>query len=96
MTYKVTIAIEPDEIDNIVTESLKEVYQDCIQTINNPNAFQWEDVGDAVKRMAGASTLLSYYMVPQEYKKYMKYYENYIKTITRKPNEKDKDTGAAD
>jgi hypothetical protein len=96
MSYKVTIAIDDDELDAITVKSLQEVYQDCIETINNPNAFQWEDVEDAVKRMAGASTLLSYYMVPQEYKKYVKYYENYIKNITRKPNEKNKDTGAAD
>jgi hypothetical protein len=96
MSYKFTISIDDEELDAITVRSLKEVYQDCIETINNPDSYKWEDVDDAMNRLKGASALLNYYMIPTDYLKYIKYWDNYIHTLTGTADEKDKDTGATD
>lgn len=99
MTYKFNVSLDGDEVDNIVLTALKESYEDCIKTMCSVERQVFDPLEDVLDRHAALLKVIEYYSVPAEYKKYVKYWENYLKTTLKVPNkkvkanEKDKDSG---
>ena len=95
MSVKFTVTVDADEVDLLVVKSLKETYEDAVNVMLKPELQSWDPLPDALTRIEGATAMLNYYMLPAEYKKYMKYWTDYINKAG-KTDEEDQDTGATD
>ena len=96
MTYKFTVNLNADQTDEITLNSLKEAYEDCIETIVTPAMQAFDPLEDVIPRQQALMKVLEYYSVPQEYQKYIKYWDNYINDTLKtgkKADEKTKDSG---
>ena len=96
MSYKFTVDLNGDQTDEITLNSLKEAYEDCIKTIVTPALQAFDPLEDVIPRQQALLKVLEYYSVPQEYQKYIKYWDNYINDTLKagkKANEKAKTNG---
>ena len=96
MSYKFTVDLNGDQTDEITLNSLKEAYEDCIKTMTTPAMQAFDPIEDVIERQQALMKVLAYYSVPQEYKKYMKYWDKYLEVALKtgkKADEKVKTNG---
>ena len=79
MGYKFTIDLDGDQTDNIVLAALKDSYEDCIKTMCSVERQIFDPLEDVLERHIALLKVIEYYSVPVEHKKYVKYWENYLK-----------------
>lgn len=78
---KLTVELNPSQADQVVIDSLKDAYIDCVKTILSQDRQLLEDMTDATRRQAAVAEVLSYYMVPKEYTEFISnFYKKLVDT----------------
>lgn len=75
---KLTLELNPFQADQVVIDSLKDAYIDCVKALLSQDQWLLEDMADTTRRQAAVAELLSYYMVPSEYKEFI---SNFYKSV---------------
>ena len=77
MSYKFTVELNPDQVDELTLACLKEAYEDCVYTLLDPSRQMFDPVEDVLRRQEGLVSTLEYFMIPQDFRSYMKFWNNY-------------------
>jgi len=67
---KYTFDLVPEQVDELLVTSLKEMHELCIKSILNPKARDHEDIEDLFKRYDAMNIVLEYYMIYSEWAAY--------------------------
>ena len=92
MDYKFTMKLDGDQVDSLVLSALKESYEDCIQTMCSAERQKWDPLEDVLDRHEALLEVIRYYSIPTEYKKYAKYWDQYLKQSMKETVQKAKKT----
>jgi hypothetical protein len=92
MDYKFTLKLDGDQVDSLVLSALKDSYEECIKTIASPERQKWDPLEDVMDRHEALLEVIRYYSVPTEYKKYVKYWDQYLKQTLKETVQKVKKT----
>ena len=79
MAYKFTMELDGDQVDDLVLAALKDSYEDCIKTMCSVERQIFDPLEDVLERHQALLEVIRYYSVPSEYKKYVKYWDQYLK-----------------
>lgn len=90
MDYKFTMKLDGDQVDSLVLSALKESYEDCIQTMCSAERQKWDPLEDVMDRHEALLEVIRYYSIPTEYKKYAKYWDQYLKQTLKETTPKAK------
>lgn len=90
MSYKFTLTLDEDQVDELVVATLKDAYEDCVFTLFDPAKQKFDPVEDVVRRQEGLAASLQYFMVPKHYDEYMEFWNNY----TQKDYDESQTTGS--
>lgn len=77
MKYKCTVSLDVDAVDELVVNSLKEAYEDCVATLWSVERQKFDPIEDVLCRQEGLRTVLNYFMVPKDFDTYMNIWNNY-------------------
>lgn len=78
---KLTLELNPTQADQVVIDSLKTTYTECVKTILSRDRQLLEDMADAARRQAAVAELLAYYMVPKDYTEFISnFYKKLVDT----------------
>jgi hypothetical protein len=88
--YKFTMTLDGEQVDGLVLSALKESYEECIKTMTSPERQKWDPLEDVMARHEALLEVIRYYSVPTEYKKYVKYWDQYLKQSMKETVQKAK------
>lgn len=78
---KFTFDLIPEQVDDILIISLKEMYELCINAILHPELRYHEDLEDLLKRYEAMNTVLGYYMIYGDWVAYSREWQDKITKI---------------
>lgn len=90
MDYKFTLKLDADQVDSLVLSALKESYEECIKTITTPERQLFDPLEDVLERHEALLEVIRYYSIPTEFKKYAKYWDQYLKQSMKETVQKAK------